>query len=104
LTETVEGLLEVMGFTCQEREASEDRVRLVCTSKGAFARPVAVVRKEGTVEQDDVEGLLDEVETQDLGGGVLVTHTRVTPAAREQADLTKGVWCGSLPCRGSIAS
>jgi hypothetical protein len=91
LAETVEGLLGVMGFTCQKREASEDRVRLVCTSKGAFARPVAVVCKEGAVERDDVEELLDEVETQDLGGGVLVTHTRVTPAAREQADLTKGV-------------
>jgi len=62
----------------------------VCTSKGAFARPVAVVCKEGAVERGDVEALLAEVKAQDLGGGVLVTHTRVSPAARERAAETEG--------------
>ena len=66
-----------MGFACQSREASAGRVRLVCTSKGAFARPVAVVCQEGTVGRPDVETLTAEVKSQDLGGGVLVTHTRV---------------------------
>jgi predicted ATPase len=90
LAERVEGLLTVMGFACQERQAAADRVRLVCTSKGAFARPVAVVCKEGTVERGDVEVLLAEVKAQDLGGGVLVTHARVSPAARERAAETEG--------------
>ena len=90
LAERVEGLLTVMGFTRQERQVAADRVRLVCTSKGAFARPVAVVCKEGTVERGDVEALLAEVKAQDLGGGVLVTHARVSPAAREGAAETEG--------------
>ncbi|NIO70829.1 MAG: hypothetical protein GTN71_17795 [Anaerolineae bacterium] len=90
LAERVEGLLTVMGFACQERQATEDRVRLVCTSKGAFARPVAVLCKEGAVERGDVEALLTEVKEQDLGGGVLVTHIRVTPAARKRAAETEG--------------
>jgi hypothetical protein len=90
LAERVEGLLTVMGFTRQERQVAADRVRLVCTSKGAFARPVAVVCKEGTVERGDVEALLAEVKAQDLGGGVLVTHSRVSPAARERAAETEG--------------
>jgi formylglycine-generating enzyme required for sulfatase activity len=79
-----------MGFTCQERQAAADRVRLVCTSKGAFARPVAVVCKEGAVERGDVEALIAQVKAQDLGGGVLVTHTRVSPAARKRAAETEG--------------
>jgi len=90
LAERVEGLLTVMGFTCQERQAAADRVRLVCTSKGAFARPVAVVCKEGAVERGDVEALIAQVKAQDLGGGVLVTHTRVSPAARKRAAETEG--------------
>jgi len=90
LAGTVEGLLVVMGFTCQDREVGDDRVRLVCTPKGAFARPVAVVCKEGTVGQDDVEALLAEMEEQGLVGGVLVTHNRVSPAARERAAETDG--------------
>jgi hypothetical protein len=90
LAETVEGLLAVMGFACQERQAATDRVRLVCTSKGAFARPVAVVCKEGAVERGDVETMLAQVKAQDLGGGVLVTHTRASPAARERAAATEG--------------
>jgi formylglycine-generating enzyme required for sulfatase activity len=90
LAERVEGLLTVMGFACQERQAAADRVRLVCTSKGAFARPVAVVCKEGTVERGDVDALLAEVKAQDLGGGVLVTHSRVSPAALERAAETEG--------------
>lgn len=91
LAERVEGLLKVMGFVCEDREVAGDRVRLVCTSKGAFARPVAVVCAEGPVGKGDVEMLLADVEAQDLGGGVLVTHTRVTPGARERAARTKGL-------------
>jgi len=90
LAERVEGLLTVMGFACQERQAAADRVRLVCTSKGAFARPVAVVCKEWVVERPDVEALLVEVKEQELGGGVLVTHTLVSPAARERAAESEG--------------
>jgi len=90
LAETVEWLLTVMGFTCQERQATADRVRLICSRKGTFTRSVVVVCKEGTVERDDVETLIAEVQSQDLGGGVLVTHTRVSPAAREQATGTEG--------------
>jgi formylglycine-generating enzyme required for sulfatase activity len=51
---------------------------------------VAVVCKEGTVERGDVEALLAEVKAQDLGGGVLVTHARVSPAAWERAAETEG--------------
>jgi formylglycine-generating enzyme required for sulfatase activity/Holliday junction resolvase-like predicted endonuclease len=91
LAQAVEGLLTVMGFTCQERQPAEDRVRLVCTSKAALTRPVAVVCKEGTVARDDVEALLAHVQAQGLGGGVLVTHTRVSPAARERATETGGL-------------
>ena len=90
LAETVEGLLTVMGFTCQSHEATTDRVRLVCTSKGVFARPVAVVCKEGTVKRGDVDALSVDVKEQDLGGGILVTYTRVSPIARERATATKG--------------
>ena len=90
LAETVEGLLTVMGFACQSREASAGRVRLVCTSKGAFARPVAVVCQEGTVGRPDVEAMIAEVKAEDLGGGVLVTHTRVSPEARKRAAATEG--------------
>jgi hypothetical protein len=90
LADTVEGLLTVMGFACQSREASAGRVRLVCTSKGAFARPVAVVCKEGTVGRPDVEALIAEAQSQELGGGVLVTHARVSPAARKRAAETEG--------------
>ncbi|HUV94169.1 MAG TPA: SUMF1/EgtB/PvdO family nonheme iron enzyme [Anaerolineae bacterium] len=85
LAETVEGLLTAMGFVCQERQTAADRVRLVCTGKGAFARPMAVICKEGTVERGHVEALLAEVQAQGLGGGVLVTHARVSPVARERA-------------------
>jgi len=90
LAETVEGLLTVMGFVCQERQAATDRVHLVCTSKSAFAGPVAVLCKEGTVERGDVEALLAEVKAQGLDRGVLVTHTRVSPAARKHAAATGG--------------
>jgi len=90
LAETVAGLLTVMGFTCQSRKATTDRVRLVCTSKGVFARPVAVVCKEGAVERGDVDALSVDVKEQDLGGGILVTYTRVSPAARERAAATEG--------------
>lgn len=90
LAETVEGLLRVMGFACQEHQVAAGRVRLACTPRGAFARPVAVVCKEGTVKRGDVEAMIAEVKTQDLGGGVLVTHTRVSPAAQERAAETEG--------------
>ena len=90
LAETVEGLLTVMGFACQEHQVAAGRVRLACTRKGAFARPVAVVCKEGTVKRGDVEAMIAEVKAQDLGGGVLVTHTRVSPAAQERAAETDG--------------
>jgi len=88
LAQAVEGLLTVMGFTCQERQPAEDRVRLVCTSKAALTRPVIVVCREGTVARDDVEALLAHVQAQALGGGVLITHARVSPAARERAAET----------------
>jgi formylglycine-generating enzyme required for sulfatase activity len=88
LAHTIEGLLTVMGFTCQDRQPAEDRVRLVCTSKAPLARPVVVVCREGTLTRDDVEALLVHVKAQGLGGGVLVTHTRVSPAARERAAET----------------
>jgi hypothetical protein len=90
LAETVEGLLKAMGFDCQERQAAADRMQLTCTGKGAFARPVAVVCKEGAVELGDVEALTAEVKAGDLGGGVLVTHSRVSPAAQERAAKTEG--------------
>jgi len=88
LAQAVEGLLTVMGFTCQERQPAGDRVRLVCTSKAALTRPVIVVCREGTVTRDDVEALLANVRSQEMGGGVLVTHARVSPAARERAAET----------------
>jgi len=88
LAHTVEGLLTVMGFTCQERQPAGDRIRLVCTSKAALTRPVVVVCREGAVTRDDVEALLAHVQAQGLGGGVLVTHARVSPAARERAAET----------------
>jgi formylglycine-generating enzyme required for sulfatase activity len=91
LAQAVEGLLTVMGFTCQERQPAGDRVRLVCTSKAALTRPVAVVCREGTVTRDDVEALLANVRSQEMGGGVLVTHARVSPAARERATETGGL-------------
>ena len=93
LAEAIVGLLTVMGFTCQSREASAGRVRLVCTSKGAFARPVAVVCKEGTVGRPDVEALLKSlgpVSNRASMSGVLVTHTRVSPEARKRAAETEG--------------
>jgi hypothetical protein len=90
LADTVEGLLKAMGFACQERQAAPDRVQLVCTSKGAFAGPVAVVCKEGTVGRGDVEALLAQVLVEDLDRGVLVTHTLVSPEARKQAAGTDG--------------
>jgi formylglycine-generating enzyme required for sulfatase activity len=49
------------------------------------------VCKEGTVGRDDVEALLAHVQAQGLGGGVLVTHARVSPAARKQASETGGL-------------
>jgi len=91
LAHTVEGLLTVMGFTCQERQPAGDRVRLVCTSKAALTRPVAVVCKEGTVARDDVEALLAHVQAQGLSGGVLITHARVSPTARKRAAETDDV-------------
>ena len=90
LAEKVEGLLEVMGFTCQEREVSEDRVRLVCSRSGVFTAPVIFVCKEGTVERGDVERLIAEVDEQEWGGGVLITHNRVSQAARLHAGETGG--------------
>jgi hypothetical protein len=87
LAETVEGLLKVMGFACQDRQAFDDRARLVCISKGAFARPVVVVCKEGTIEPGDVEALLSQIKEQEMDG-VLVTHTRVSPAAQVRAAET----------------
>ena len=59
LSVTVEGLLMAMGFICQERQASADRVRPICTRKGTFTRPVIVVCKEGTVARSDVKPILN---------------------------------------------
>jgi len=91
LADTVTGLLTVMGFTCHERQAAGDRVRLVCASRGALTRPVVVVCREGAVSREDVEALLANVNAQGLSGGVLVTYTRVTPAAGERAAETDGL-------------
>jgi len=90
LAGTVDGLLTVMGFTCQRREMVNDRVRLVCNREGGFARPVAFVCQEGTVTGDDVDALLHKVQAEGLSAGVLVTHVRLTPAARERAAATQG--------------
>jgi len=89
LAQTVESLLIMMGFTCQERQSGTDRVWMVCRGKGTFVRPTAVVCKEGKVAREDVEALLANVKAQGLGGGVLVTHTRVSPAARSRAAETR---------------
>lgn len=91
LAQTVEGLLTVMGFACQERQSAGDRVRLVCAYKGALTRPAAVVCKAGAVGRDDVEALLANVKAQGLGSGVLVTHARVSPAAQACATETDGL-------------
>jgi formylglycine-generating enzyme required for sulfatase activity len=88
LAETVEQLLTVMGFTCQERRSTADRVRLICTRKGTLTGSVVVVCKEGLVERGDVESLIAETKSHELGGAVLVTHTRISPAARELAAKT----------------
>jgi len=88
LAAIVEGLLEVMRFSCQGREQVPDQVELICTSKGALTRPTAVVCKEGTVQKDDVEALLANVQAEGLGGGVLVTHRMITSPARDRATET----------------
>ena len=90
LTRTVEGLLTVMGFVCHGRRSTDDRVQITCVHKGAFSRPMLVVCKEGTVGRPDVDRLIAEVDVQELGSGVLVTHTRVSPAARKRAAETEG--------------
>jgi formylglycine-generating enzyme required for sulfatase activity len=90
LAGTVEELLKVMGFICQRREVVNDRVRLVCSREGGFARPVAFVCQEGTVTGEHVDALLHEVQAEGLSAGVLVTHVRLTPAARERAAATQG--------------
>jgi formylglycine-generating enzyme required for sulfatase activity len=90
LAATVESLLACKGYVCQSREAKAERVRLVCTQKDDFAFRVLVVCKEGTIGRRDVEGLVAEVEAQGLTGGLLVTHLRVSPAARERAAETAG--------------
>jgi formylglycine-generating enzyme required for sulfatase activity len=91
LANTVEGLLTVMGFACQSRRTVGDHVQMIYTHRGAFARPMTVVCKEGAVGKGDVEKLIAAVNVQDLGGGVLVTHSRVSPAARERAAETEGL-------------
>jgi len=88
LADIIEGLLTVKGFACESRESAEDRVRLICTSKEAFARPTAVVCKEGAIDKGDVEALLSEVKDQALSAGVLVTHKIITPIARDRAAET----------------
>jgi formylglycine-generating enzyme required for sulfatase activity len=88
LAATIVELLKVMGFACQDHQAAGDRVRLVCTHGGAFARPVAVVCKEGPVSRGDVEAVLGNVNAQSLGGGVIVTHKLVTSSARQRAAET----------------
>jgi formylglycine-generating enzyme required for sulfatase activity len=91
LADTVEALLAVKGFVRQSREAADERVRLVCTSKEAFARSAAVVCKEGAIHKPDVDALLAEVKDQALSAGALVTHKIITPAARDRAAQTDGL-------------
>ncbi|MBN1640746.1 MAG: restriction endonuclease, partial [Anaerolineae bacterium] len=88
LAEKVERLLEVRGFACRDRQVGPDRVRLVCSQSGALARPMIIVCKEGAVERCDVEALIAEVDEERRGGGVLVTYSRVSQAARARAAQT----------------
>jgi hypothetical protein len=90
LADTLGKLLTAMGFACQKRRATADRVQLMYTKKGIFPHPMALVCKEGTVERGDVETLLAEVKEQDLSGGMLVTDACISPAARERAAETGG--------------
>jgi formylglycine-generating enzyme required for sulfatase activity len=91
LAATVEGLLTVMGFTCQARDQTDPhRVSLFCQGSKPFAQRMLVVCKEGAVKRPDVEALLAEVDAQKPSAGVLVTHTRVSPTARDRAAQTAG--------------
>jgi formylglycine-generating enzyme required for sulfatase activity len=90
LADALGRLLTAMGFACQKRRATADRVQLMYTKKGIFPHPMALVCKEGTVERGDVETLLAEVKEQDLSGGMLVTDACISPAARERAAETEG--------------
>jgi hypothetical protein len=90
LADTVKRLLKAMGFACRSREVTPDRGWIVYTHKSAFPHPMAIVCKEGTVEHPDVEALFTEVEAQELGGGIVVAHTRVSSEARKRAAETGG--------------
>jgi tRNA A-37 threonylcarbamoyl transferase component Bud32 len=91
LAGTVVALLAVMGLTVRSREVTADCVRFMCVRAGTLAGPLVVVCKEGAVERSDVDALIAEVTKQGLGGGMIVTHTRVSPVARERAAATDGV-------------
>jgi formylglycine-generating enzyme required for sulfatase activity len=92
LAHTVEGLLRAMGFTCLDHEQIDPlRVSIPCQGSKPFAQRMLVVCKEGTVERPDVEDLLAYGQAQNLDRAVLVTHTRVTPAARDRAAETDGL-------------
>ena len=83
LAATVQGLLACLGFTCQAPEHIDPlRVSILCQGSKPFAQRMLVVCKEGTVERPDVDDLHAQLQAQDLDRGVLVTHTRVSPAAR----------------------
>jgi hypothetical protein len=66
LAEIVEGLLAIMGFTCHERQVTAERVRLLCSTKETFTRPVLVMCKEGAIERGDAEALIDEVKAEHI--------------------------------------
>ena len=94
LAGTVQGLLACLAFTCQTPEQIDPlRVSILCQGSKPFAQRMLVVCKEGTVERPDVEDLHAQLQAQDLDRGVLVTHTRVSPAARDRAAETGGAIC-----------
>jgi len=86
LAAIVQGPLACLGFTCQAPEQLDPlRVSILCQGSKPFAQRMLVVCKEGTVERPDVEDLKAQLQARDLDRGVLVTHTRVSPAARDAA-------------------
>jgi formylglycine-generating enzyme required for sulfatase activity len=81
-----------MGFSIQTREVEEGRAWTIHKSRTAFARPVLVLCQDGMITKHDVEEMRARIKGQDqnIGNGVCVAHTRVSPVARELAARTNG--------------